>query len=96
MSVQNAITKLELRVGLLKVKSAVGAYVPVMTNDPKTLPVPLAFSFPVINLGLGALMVFLVATFSDSILIVVILPLYTLPLVYLCLAISIRALNSYK
>jgi hypothetical protein len=76
--------------------SAVGAYVPVLTNDPKTLPVPLAFSFPVINLGLGALMVYLVAIFSSSILIIVILPLYTLSLVYLFLAISVRALNTYK
>jgi hypothetical protein len=76
--------------------SAVGAYVPVMTNDPKTLPVPLAFSFPIINLGLGAIMVFLVAIFSDSILIVVILPLYTLSLVYFFLAASVRALNTYK
>ena len=76
--------------------SAVGAYVPVLTNDPKTLPVPLAFSFPVINLGLGALMVFLVAIFSDSILIVVVLPLYTLSLVSLFLALSVRALNTYK
>jgi len=75
--------------------SAVGAYVPVMTNDPKTLPVPLAFSFPIINLGLGAIMVFLVAIFADSILIVVILPLYTLSLVYFFLAASIRALNTY-
>ncbi|MFW9807688.1 MAG: hypothetical protein ACFFFK_13250 [Candidatus Thorarchaeota archaeon] len=76
--------------------SAVGAYVPVMTNDPKTLPVPLAFSFPVINLALGAVMVFLVAIFSDSIFVIVILPIYTLSLVYFFLAISIRALRAYK
>ena len=76
--------------------SAVGAYVPVMTNDPKTLPVPLAFSFPIINLGLGAFMVFLVAILSDSILVLVILPIYTLSLVFVFLALSIRALNSYK
>jgi hypothetical protein len=76
--------------------SAIGAYVPVMTNDPKTLPVPLAFSFPIINLGLGAIMVLLVAIFSDSIFVLVILPLYTLSLVYFFLALSIRALNTYK
>jgi hypothetical protein len=76
--------------------SAIGAYVPVLTNDPKTLPVPLAFSFPVINLGLGAIMLFLVAAFADSILIIVILPLYTLSLVFLFLAASIRALDTYK
>jgi hypothetical protein len=76
--------------------SAVGAYVPVMTNDPKTLPVPLAFSFPVINLGLGTIMVILVAIFADSILVIVILPLYTLSLVYFFLAASVRALRNYK
>jgi hypothetical protein len=76
--------------------SAIGAYVPVMTNDPKTLPVPLAFSFPVINLGLGAIMVFLIATFADSILVLVILPLYTLSLVFIFLAVSVRALDTYK
>ena len=76
--------------------SAIGAYVPVLTNDPKTLPVPLAFSFPVINLGLGAIMVFLVATFADSLLVMVILPLYTLSLVFFFLSLSVRALNTYK
>ena len=76
--------------------SAVGAYVPVMTNDPKTLPVPLAFSFPVINLGLAAFMVFLVAALADSIFILFVLPFYTLSLVYFFLAISIHALNTYK
>jgi hypothetical protein len=76
--------------------SAIGAYVPVMTNDPKTLPVPLAFSFPVINLGLGAIMVYLIATLADSILVLVVLPLYTLSLVFIFLAISIRALDTYK
>jgi hypothetical protein len=76
--------------------SAVGAYVPVITNDPKTLPVPLAFSFPIINLGLGAALVFIVAVLAKSILVLLILPLYTLSLVYLFLAASIRALNTYK
>jgi hypothetical protein len=76
--------------------SAIGAYVPVLTNDPKTLPVPLAFSSPVINLGLGAIMVFLVAAFADSVLVLVILPLYTLSLVFFFLVLSIRALDAYK
>ncbi|MFX1579995.1 MAG: hypothetical protein ACFFBJ_10140, partial [Promethearchaeota archaeon] len=75
---------------------AVGAYVPVLTNDPKTLPVPLAFSFPVINLGLGAIMIYLVAIFADNILVLVVLPLYTLSLVYFFLALSLRALKGYK
>jgi hypothetical protein len=76
--------------------NAIGAYVPVMTNDPKTLPVPLAFSFPIINLGLGTIMVYLVAIFADSILVTVILPLFTLSLVYFFLAASVHALNTYK
>ncbi len=75
--------------------SAVGAYVPVLTSDPKTLPVPLAFSFPVVNLGLGAIMVFLVAIFADSFLVLIVLPLYTLSLVCFFLALSVRALNNY-
>ena len=76
--------------------SAVGAYVPVMTNDPKTLPVPLAFSFPVINLGLGGFMIFLVAALADSVFVLFVLPFYTLSLVYFFLAASIHALNTYK
>ncbi|MFX1605474.1 MAG: hypothetical protein ACFFDD_06165, partial [Promethearchaeota archaeon] len=76
--------------------SAIGSYVPVITNDPQTLPVPLAFSFPIINLGLSAGMVFLVAVFADSILVLAVLPLYTLSLVILFLALSVRALNTYK
>ncbi|MFW9769827.1 MAG: hypothetical protein ACFFF9_04675 [Candidatus Thorarchaeota archaeon] len=76
--------------------NAVGAYVPVMTNDPKTLPVPLAFSFPIINLGLGTVMVYLVALFADSWMVMVLLPLYTLSLIYFFLAVSVHALNTYK
>ncbi len=76
--------------------SAIGAYVPVFTNDPQTLPVPLAFSFPVINLGLGAIMIFFVAVFADSLLITLILPFYTLSLTFLFLAASVRALDTYK
>ncbi|MHA2145258.1 MAG: hypothetical protein ACXAB0_07385 [Candidatus Thorarchaeota archaeon] len=76
--------------------NAIGAYVPVMTNDPQTLPVPLAFSFPIINLGLGTVLVYLVALFAESWLVVVILPLFTLSLVYFFLATSVYALNTYK
>ena len=76
--------------------NAIGAYVPVMTNDPKTLPVPLAFSFPVINLGLGTVLVYLVALFAESWMVMVILPLFTLSLVYFFLAASVYALNTYK
>jgi len=75
---------------------AVGAYIPVMTNDPKTLPVPLAFSYPIINLSLGSLMVYIVAAFADSELVLLILPAYCLGLTLLFLAFSVKALNSYK
>ena len=76
--------------------TAVGAYVPVFTTDPKTLPVALAFSFPIINMGLGAIMVYLVALYSNNVLILMLLPLYTLSLVYCFLAASARALDNYK
>lgn len=75
---------------------AIGAYVPVMTNDPRTLPVPLAFSYPIINLSLGFAMVLLVAVFAESTLILILLPAFSLGLTLLFLAISVRALNSYK
>ncbi|TFG32708.1 hypothetical protein EU528_02610 [Candidatus Thorarchaeota archaeon] len=75
---------------------AVGAYVPVMTNDPKTLPVPLAFSYPIINLSLGTAMVLVVAVFADSLLVLIALPVYVLGLTLFFLASAVRALNSYK
>jgi hypothetical protein len=75
---------------------AIGAYVPVMSNDPRTLPVPLAFSYPIINLFLGAVLVFLVAYLSSAVIILVVLPLYTVSLTFLFLGLSVRALNSYK
>jgi len=75
---------------------AVGAYVPVMTNDPKTLPVPLAFSYPIINLSLGAVMILVVAMFADSVLVLIVLPVYCLGLSLLFLAAAVRALNNYK
>ncbi|MFW9794812.1 MAG: hypothetical protein ACFFEE_10945 [Candidatus Thorarchaeota archaeon] len=75
--------------------TAIGAYVPVMTNDPQTLPVPLAFSFPIVNLSLGTLMVFIVSIFADSWLVLVVLPLYTLGLVFVFMTLSIYALNTY-
>ncbi len=74
---------------------AVGAYVPVLTNDPRTLPVPLAFSYPIINLSLGALMIAIVALFADSQNILEILPLYTISLTVLFLGIAAKAMNSY-
>jgi len=75
---------------------AIGAYVPVITNDPKTLPVPLAFSYPIINLSLGTGMILLVAMFSESTLILLVLPAYSIGLTLLFLAIAVRAINAYK
>jgi hypothetical protein len=75
--------------------TAIGAYVPVLTNDPRTLPVPLAFSYPIINLSLGAMMIFIVTLFANSQLILLFLPLYTISLTVLFLGIATKALNSY-
>jgi hypothetical protein len=75
---------------------AIGAYVPVLTNDPRTLPVPLAFSYPIVNLSLGALMVFFVAILADSQNLLIVLPLYTVGLTVLFLGVATRALSNYK
>jgi hypothetical protein len=74
---------------------AVGAYVPVFTNDPRTLPVPLAFSYPIINLFLGALMILIVTLFSNSQSLLLVLPLYCIGLSVLFLGAANKALNSY-
>jgi hypothetical protein len=74
---------------------AVGAYVPVFTNDPRTMPVPLAFSYPIINLSLGGLMVFIVTLFANSQILLLILPLYCVGFAILFLGFANRALNSY-
>ncbi len=74
----------------------IGAYVPVITNDPRQLPIPLAFSYPIINLGLGSIMILLVAAFATSTLILFILPLYSIGLTLFFLFLTARAINSYK
>jgi hypothetical protein len=75
---------------------AIGAYVPVVTNDPRILPVPLAFSFPVVNLTLGAVLIGLVATLAHDQLILLALPFYTLVMVFLFLETGVRAMNSFR
>lgn len=75
---------------------AIGAYVPVLTNDPRTLPVPLAFSYPVIDLSLGALMVFVVAILAGNQGVLIALPLYTVGFTLIFLWIGAKALNTYK
>jgi hypothetical protein len=74
---------------------AIGAYVPVLTNDPRTLPVPLAFSYPIINLSLGALMISIVTIYAESQTILLMLPLYSISLTVFFLGIAAKALNSY-
>ncbi|MHA2041967.1 MAG: hypothetical protein ACW975_08900, partial [Candidatus Thorarchaeota archaeon] len=75
---------------------AIGAYVPVVTNDPRILPVPLAFSFPVVNLTLGAVLIGLVATLAHDLLILLALPFYVLVMVFLFLETGVRAMNSFR
>ncbi|TFF84711.1 hypothetical protein EU524_00430 [Candidatus Thorarchaeota archaeon] len=74
----------------------IGAYVPVLTSSPRTLPVPLAFSYPIINLSIGAVLVFLVAYLADVLIVLVALPLFTIALTFFFLGLSVLALNSYK
>ncbi len=73
-----------------------GAYVPVFTSDPKNPPVPLAFSFPAINLILGALVIWIASQFGEVLSIVLVLPVFTASIVLLFLRLSVHALNSYK
>ncbi|MFX1260709.1 MAG: hypothetical protein ACFFAZ_01350 [Promethearchaeota archaeon] len=75
---------------------AIGAYVPVVTNDPRILPVPLAFSFPVINLTLGAALIGLVAALAHEQLILVALPFYTLIIVFMFLQAGVHAMGSFR
>jgi ABC-type polysaccharide/polyol phosphate export permease len=75
---------------------AIGAFVPVVTNDPRILPVPLAFSFPVVNLTLGAAMIAIVASLAQELLILLALPTFTLIVVFLFLGAGVRAMNSFR
>jgi hypothetical protein len=74
----------------------VGAYVPVFTNDPKNPPVPLAFSFPAINLTLGAVTIVIAATLAESNLLLIYLPIFTTIVVMVFLTLAINALKSYR
>ncbi|MFQ5832902.1 MAG: hypothetical protein ACE5H4_09385 [Candidatus Thorarchaeota archaeon] len=78
------------------VGTAIGAYVPVVTNEPGNLPVPLAFSFPIINLTLGGFTIALAAALADSLVIVVALPAVTLAFVFLFVIAAVSALDRYK
>ena len=76
--------------------TAIGSYVPVFTNEPGNLPVPLAFSFPVVNLTIGGILLVVVAFLSHSPLLIVALPLYTLGLVFFFLRVSVSAMGKFK
>jgi hypothetical protein len=78
------------------VGTALGSYVPVFTNEPGNLPMPLAFSFPVINLTLGGIMLGIVAFLADNALVVLALPLYTLVSVSFFLRMSVYAMDRFK
>ncbi|MDF1539177.1 MAG: hypothetical protein P1Q69_09755 [Candidatus Thorarchaeota archaeon] len=74
----------------------VGAYVPVFTNDPKNPPVPLAFSFPAINLMLGGIITWISSEFTNDITLVIVMPVFVAFTVLLFLSLSVHALQSYK
>ncbi|MBD3405316.1 MAG: hypothetical protein GF411_04155 [Candidatus Lokiarchaeota archaeon] len=74
----------------------IGAYVPVFTNDPKNPPVPLAFSFPVINLIIGAILMVMIMLFSHDIVLLMLLPIITISFVIIFLSFANRAIKSYK
>ena len=74
----------------------IGSYVPVFTNEPKNPPVPLAFSFPAVNLALGGLIVTVVAMFSTNPRILIFLPSLVIGIVSSFIALSVNALKSYK
>ncbi|NWF94565.1 MAG: hypothetical protein HXY34_00310 [Candidatus Thorarchaeota archaeon] len=73
----------------------VGAYVPVFTSNPREPPVPLAFSFPAINLVLGVFIALVSVVFADDPLIYLILPGVTTLIVGVFLLASVLALRSY-
>jgi len=73
-----------------------GAYVPVFTNNPKNPPVPLAFSFPAINLSLGGIIIWITSEFANDIMLVIVMPAFTIFTVLLFLSLSVHALQSYK
>jgi hypothetical protein len=74
----------------------IGSYVPVLTNDPENPPVPMVFSFPTINLGMGALIVVIVNSFLKSTLLLLILPTLVVLLSVLFLGLSVSALDAFK
>ncbi len=73
-----------------------GAYVPVISSSPRSTPLIIALSFPVINIVLGLSIMYITLTLVDSPLLIVVLPLLTLLFVGGALKAAVRGLNSYK
>ncbi|MHA1742593.1 MAG: hypothetical protein ACTSVD_10955 [Candidatus Thorarchaeota archaeon] len=73
----------------------IGAYVPVLTNEPRNPPVPLVFSFPTINLFLGGLLgaAALLLRPADAL---IAIPSVTSGLVLFFLLMAKRALREFK
>ena len=100
MRVQGSFYLLTLVAPLVLIFSAtgvmVGAYVPVFTNEPSDPPVPLAFGFPAINIGFGAMLVAIVAFYAEDIQLVQVMPAFVVAVVLGLLALATFALRSYK
>ena len=99
LQVQNALVLITLSIPFLLIFTATGimfgAYIPVFTNEPNTPPIPLAFAFPTLNLILGAIIVYLLTATQAGIVFMIAIPIWTLGLVMLFLALSLIALRSY-
>ncbi len=100
MRVEGSFYLLTLVAPLVLIFSAtgvmVGAYIPVFTNEPSDPPVPLAFGFPAINIGLGVLLMAILATYAENIQLVQIMPAFVVMVVLGLLALATFALRSYK
>ncbi|MHA1779870.1 MAG: hypothetical protein ACTSYL_03275 [Candidatus Thorarchaeota archaeon] len=73
----------------------IGAYVPVLTNEPQNPPIPLVFSYPTLNLVIGgAFSLFVINSPGDIIFWVI--PLFTIGFVFLFIMLATRALRLFK
>ena len=100
MRVEGSFYLLTLVAPLVLIFSAtgvmVGAYIPVFTNEPSNPPVPLAFGFPAINIGFGALLMAIVAIYAEDMQLVQVMPAFVVVVVLGLLALATFALRSYK
>ena len=100
MRVEGSFYLLTLVAPLVLIFSAtgvmVGAYIPVFTNEPSNPPVPLAFGFPAINIGFGAILMTIVAIYAEDMQLVQVMPAFVVVVVLGLLALATFALRSYK